>query len=521
MHAAPPGRRRAPGSPVGTNGFCTCEFAPEPINATTRQLEAKVNYNGGALLLTGGYYGTMYNNEFDSGLNFIGTPSTSPLVTFTPVALPPDNQSHQVYVSGNYGFSSTTRSTFKLAYGRITQDAQFIVPPTTGITDSNLDGRIDTTLAQIGVTSRPMPKLSVVADVRYEDRDDKTPIRTYFSTTSATSTSNGENEPRSIKTTSAKAEANYALPEGFRIIGGVGWEEKKRTISPVRVVSARETTEETTWRVELRRPMSETVTGSVAFIRSDRSGSDFQTTTLRGDPPAFANGLPGSNLIAPIFLADRERDKVRVTVNWQPTNPLTVQLVADKARDDYEGRDPVLGPRQGEATNFSLDAAYVFSERWQANAWYAVNDTSLDQTTCQSASGNPAVCPATALTWSAAIRNLTNAFGFGMRGKPTGQIEIGADFSYSEIKDENHLETVTGAPVTTLPDITTKLTRLNLFVRYALQKNSGVRLDYILDRFESDDWTWPTWTFADGTRLSEPPTQKASFIGVSYYYKFQ
>jgi MtrB/PioB family decaheme-associated outer membrane protein len=427
-----------------------------------------------------------------------------------------------VYVSGNYAFTPTTRSTFKLAYGRITQDAQFIVPPTSGITDSQLDGRIDTTLAQFGVTSRPIPKLSVVADVRYEDRDDKTPVRTYFSTTSATSTSNGENEPRSIKTTSAKAEANYALPEGFRVIGGVGWEEKKRNVSQIRVVSARETTEETTWRVELRRPMSETVTGSLAFLRSNRGGSDFLTTTLRGDPPAFTNGLPGSNLIAPIFLADRERDKVRVTVNWQPTNPLTVQLVADKARDDYEGRDPVLGPRKGEASSLSLDAAYVFSDRWQANAWYSRNDTSLDQTTCQSASGNPAVCPSTALTWSAAMRNLTDSFGIGGRGKLTGQIEIGADFSYSEIKDESNLEQVSGTtPVTTLPNITTKLTRLNLFARYALQKNSGVRLDYIFDRFETDDWTWPTWTFADGTRLTEPPTQKVSFIGVSYYYKFQ
>src|SRR5262245_55380416 len=213
------------------------EFTPEPIKANTRQLEAKINYNGGGLLLTGGYYGTMYNNDFDSGLNIAGgnaalaapAPPNSP---FTPIALPPDNQSHQVYVSGNYAFSSTTRSTFKLAYGRITQDAQFIVPPAAGL-PNNLDGRIDTTLAQFGVTARPMPKLTVVGDVRYEDRDDKTPVRDYFTNTQ-TSTSNGDNEPRSIKTTTAKAEANYALPEGFRIIGGVAWEEKKRSISPIR-----------------------------------------------------------------------------------------------------------------------------------------------------------------------------------------------------------------------------------------------------------------------------------------------
>ena len=119
------------------------------------------------------------------------------------------------------------------------------------------------------------------------------------------------------------------------------------------------------------------------------------------------------------------------------------------------------------------------------------------------------------------MRNLTNSFGLGMRAKPAGQLEIGADLSYSDIKDEFHLEAIAGGPVSSLPDIHTKLTRLNLFGRYALQKNSGVRLDYIYDRFSSDDWTWPTWTFADGTTLTEPPTQKVSFIGVSYYYRFQ
>jgi len=53
------------------------------------------------------------------------------------------------------------------------------------------------------------------------------------------------------------------------------------------------------------------------------------------------------------------------------------------------------------------------------------------------------------------------------------------------------------------------------------QKNTGVRLDYIFDRFKTDDWTWPTWTFADGTTLTQNPSQKINFLGVSYYYKFQ
>jgi MtrB/PioB family decaheme-associated outer membrane protein len=502
---------------TGTFGGCACEFAPEPIDATTRQLEAKVNYNGGALLLTGGYYGTMYNNNFDSGLNFVG--GNSSLASFTPIGLPPDNQSHQLYVSGNYAFSQTTRSTFKLAYGKITQDAQFIVPTAAALPD-NLGGRIDTKLAQFGITARPMPKLSVYGDVRVEDRDDKTPVHDYFTNTTS-STSNGENEPRSIRTTAAKAEANYALPEGFRIIGGVGYEEKKRNFSAVRVVSAREVTDERSYRVELRRPIAETLIGSVALIHSDRDGSPFLTTTQ-------TNGTVGSNLIAPVFLADRKRDKVRVTANWAPIAPLNVQFFVDSARDDYSGRDgSVLGPRKGEAQNYSLDASYVFNDRWQANAWYSRNDTLFDQATCEAAS-SAGVCPGSAADpiWSARLRNLSNNIGAGLRAKPTGQIDLGAEMTYSEIRDKFDTGTIQGGAVTSLPEITTKLTRLNLYARYALQKSSGVRLDYIYDRFSSDDWTWAgtggvPFTFTDGTTLTENRPQTINFIGVSYYYKFQ
>ncbi len=507
------GRGTTGTGPVGS--FGQFEFGPEPIDATTRQLEAKVNYNGGALLLTGGYYGTMYNNKFDSGLNFTG--GLAGLSSFTPIALPPDNQSHQIYVSGNYAFTPTTRSTFKLAWGKITQDAAFVtgpnVPRAPG-TGDNLGGKIDSKLAQFGITARPMPKLSLFADFRVEDRDDKTPVLVYF--TPPPTTSNGENEPRSIKTTAAKAEANYALPEGFRIIGGVGWEEKKRNISEVRVVSAREVTDEKTWRVELRRPMAETLVGSVALIHSDRDGSPFLTTVQNG-------GAVGSNLIAPVFLADRKRDKVRVNANWAPISPLNIQFFAESARDDYSGRDgSALGPRKGEAQNYSLDAAYLFNDRWQANAWYSRNDTHFDQATCEAAS-SAGVCPGSAAdpTWSAKLRNLSNNIGAGLRAKPTGQIDLGAEVTYSEIRDQFDMGTIQGGAVTSLPDVKTKLTRLNLFARYALQKNAGVRLDYIYDRFSSDDWTWQTWTFADGTQLVENRPQQINFIGVSYYYKFQ
>ncbi|MDX9706539.1 MAG: MtrB/PioB family outer membrane beta-barrel protein, partial [Azospira sp.] len=80
-------------------------------------------------------------------------------------------------------------------------------------------------------------------------------------------------------------------------------------------------------------------------------------------------------------------------------------------------------------------------------------------------------------------------------------------------------------------DIESKLLRLNLFSIYSLSKQSDLRLDFIHERWETNDWTWQ---FADGspfvyggnasvdgTTVITKPKQFSNFIGVRYIYKFQ
>jgi hypothetical protein len=136
-----------------TGGAGLFEFTPEPIDSTTRLLDATLNYTSKSLQLTGGYYGTMYNNE-NNGLSFIG--GAAGLATFTPIALPPDNHSHQLHLSGSYAFTPTTNGNFKVAYGKAMQDDAFVTGPNVPLAPgigTNLQGRIDTTLVQMGLTA--------------------------------------------------------------------------------------------------------------------------------------------------------------------------------------------------------------------------------------------------------------------------------------------------------------------------------------------------------------------------------
>ncbi|UJP05401.1 MAG: MtrB/PioB family decaheme-associated outer membrane protein [Nitrosomonas sp.] len=506
------GNRLGPPIPGVVGGY---EFLPEPINYSTRQFGGTLNYNGQDLQLSGGYYGTLFVNRNTalyttggSGTGGIHAPSQ-----FSPIALPPDNQSHQMFLSGGYRFSPTTHGTFKAAYTRATQTDGFLptqlLAPGIG---GNLGGRIDTALVQGGLTSRPLSRLSVLANVRFEDRDDNTPVLLYNPLAGRADFNgnrwSGLNHPRSFSTLTGKFEANYALPMSFRLIGGVDYEHWSRRWQPT-FVGHRTGTDEISYRAEIRRTLADTLTGSIAYIHSDRFGSPFI-------PAMTATGEPFFNLIAPLNLSDRNRDKMRLALNWEPIEPLSLQVMIDESFDHYGHRNnSTLGLRNGSARNYSLDAVYTVSENLQAVAWFSRNETHIDQA---SRNWNPA--DGSREIWSANLQNIGTSFGTDIHGKPTDKLDVGVSLSHSLIADK--FKQKTSDPATySVPDISTELSNMRLFARYALRKNFSLHLDYILNRFKTDEWTWNHWTYADGTQLTQDTHQIVSFIGFSGHYTWQ
>lgn len=491
------------------------EFTPEPINFNTLQLGGTLNYSGKQLQLSGGYYGSFFSNK-NKALNITGGSDVGGIFApslFTPIALPPDNQSHQGFLSGGYSFTPSTRGTFKAAYTRATQtDSFFPTQLSTPGIPGDLRGKVDTTLLQAGLSARPLPKLTTLANIRYEDRNDKTPVF-LFNPQAFQLDLNGNrwvgfNTPRSFETLTSKVEASYVLPKNFRLIGGVDYEHWDRTGAP-QTSGHRKRTDEIFYRAELRRTLSETLTGAIWYIHSDRYGSDFLTNVT-------ATGESFFNLIAPINLANRNRDKVRLSLNWEPIELLSVQVMIDESWDNYGHRaSSDLGSQKGSARNYSIDAAYIFSERWQANAWFSRNETRIDQASRT---------PEPRIPWSARLENISTAFGVGVNGKPHDKIDIGANFEFSDITDkfkQSIVEVACCPGNTPVPNVNFQLSRLRLFTDYAVQRNFGLRLDYILDYFKTNEWTWDRWTYTDGTRLTQDTNQLVNFLGLSAYYSWQ
>ncbi|MFZ1907906.1 MAG: MtrB/PioB family decaheme-associated outer membrane protein [Burkholderiales bacterium] len=479
-------------------------FLVKPIDQTTQQIDVTADYSTAQYQIRAGYYGSMFNNK-NSVLNV-----TNPVTNiFSVYGLDPDNQSHQFYVNGGYNFTEATRGTFKVSYARATQDAAWAAAPPPGVTQGSLGGLVDTTLLQGGLSGRATPMFNWRADLRYEDRDDKTPQTVLFATAPE------GYQPRSFKHTTATVVGNYSLPMGFRLTGDITYDQKKREVPDDTIVNYRERVDETTARVEVRRAVSETVTGAVALLHSRRGGSDW----------LYSNN-PDGNLVAPIYMADRDRDTGRVTVNWMATDQLTLNFRADASHDTYGSRNIVgynLGPQNGKADAYSVDAAYTFTERVSGSAWYSHNEDRLDQATCSESNVTPNTCALPAPVFSSDLRNIADSYGLGLRGKLTSKIDVGADLTDSKVRDEYHLAVLAGSTTAApLNDITTKVTTLRLYGKYALNRQSGVRLDYTYDNYRSDDWTWANWIYgtADGTTVLQNPNQKVNFVGVSYYYKF-
>ena len=172
---------------------------------------------------------------------------------------------------------------------------------------------------------------------------------------------------------------------------------------------------------------------------------------------------------------------------------------------------------------YSLDANFQLTAGLQLNVWGSTSDNSMDQAACVGAA-TPAGCAHTTSNpnWLAQLANSEDAAGLGLEGKIGEDIELGINGQYSDITDEFGQVVLTpGATAPVVPDIRTKITTASAYGQYHLNEKASVRLDMIYDLYESDDWTWATFTYSDGTRAFNDPHDETFYVGISYTYRWQ
>ena len=417
---------------------------------------------------------------------------------------------------------------------------------------SNLGGEINTTKAQLGFSSHPMSKLHLHGDLAFDSRSNKTPLDLYNGTyVCSPGFINGRNcvtapggavpfpnrlgmytngNPSSKKY-DAKLEATYRLPQNYMLTGGVKYEhEDFGTWTPTDVAGGvsglKQKLNETSYRVELRKVVSETFTGAISFNSSRRTGDspwlqpvNFNVAGGTGVTAVSDAAIYSRTAIFPYIYMDRKRDKFRMNGNWEPMERLSLQAFFDYNEDTYTAPTE-HGLRKTKGNNFSLDASYAISDNWKANAYLSRGKQTRD-------SGH-------STGYDAIVTDTADAFGFGITGKPSTRFQVGADLTwlddnlkYKQTLDASNTSAVNTALINGggLPDVKYGLLRFKLYGAYALQKSSYIRMDYIYNKSTFNEWTYnfngTPYLYSDNTTITAKEKQVVNFIGASYVHRFE
>ncbi|MEH6503516.1 MAG: MtrB/PioB family decaheme-associated outer membrane protein [Cycloclasticus sp.] len=487
-------------------------FLAEPIDSTTRQLDTKLNYADRQFQLTGGYYGSLYGTD-----NSLLTATNIDTGTTDYLSSPLDNQAHQLYLNGGYSFTPTTRGTFRLSYTHATMDERL---PTDGIlglanpaAPNSINGEVNTSLVFLGLTTRPIKNLSLVTNLRYHEVDDQTPISLIVP---------GEPvhvKPNGYKTVTAKLEGTYRLPDGYSLIAGIDQRNQDRTrplnLDDEQIVPARTDIDETTYRIQLRKSLSENLNGSLAFMRSERDGSNYE-----------AADNPEENVLNPINIADRDRNKVRLSLDWVPTYDLGLQFNYEYSRDEYGPGSNPNGLTDGRAMLLSVDADYAFNKDWNLVAWASWDETEASERVTDFGASFAII----EFERESDLKDTGTSLGLGLKGRASLKLKLGANLEWTRTKsqyDDNDDPGISGSDIP-LPNVKSTVAKLALFAEYELEKKTELRFDLVHQNWRSNDWSWEFsdrtdfsyGTSSDGTLVIADPNQSSTFVGVSYIHRF-
>jgi MtrB/PioB family decaheme-associated outer membrane protein len=368
---------------------------------------------------------------------------------------------------------------------------------------TSLGGVMDTNVTQVGLTARPMPKLSVLANMRVEDKADKTPLALYDGSYT--------NSPHSSKNRTGKVEAGYQLPENLRATLGIDYATVHRdgpvgtaaVLNPAIAVppltGLRQDTKEIGYRAELRRSMTETINAGISYVQSKRDGGSWLSIGSANPVGTY-----------PMTMLDRKRDKMKLSADWMPTDKLSLQFMVEDGKDTYTGPSD-KGLRDTGMSTYGVDAALTLSELWKLTGY--INRSS------QTLHVNHNV------GYLAELKDVSTSMDVGLIGKPVSKLEVGGDISYMKDSNRYQQSMATGAAVVNgLPDVSFTLTSLKVYGKYALDQNAYIRADLIHQSVRFDEWTWgyngTPFAYSDNTTVTMQPNQSTSFLGASYIYQF-
>ncbi len=578
------------GNGVMGSGFGNARAAalPTPIDDTTQQVEVALQYATPQMQFSVGYWYSRYSNDYaaltwqnpfgvvngwTAGSN-VGYPAG-----FGRSSLEPDNSFHQVKADFAYNFSSTTRLVSALQFGRALQDQAFLpytintaplVSPglavPIGLPRNSLDGKVDTTLFDLTLTTRALDRTFVKLKYSYHQRDDKTASRQYLYTAGdvldqpvvppgLTPNDVAANQIRTNLPV-GKTDNKFSVDADYRLARGLtlrGFYQYIATDYEVAAQSSRADNNVNRLGAEIRAGGNEEINGSLKYIWARQRGADYTMNA------SYAAAVTPAQLAAVPFLqlptlryfndANYTQDQLKGTLSYTPSAELAVQLQADWWSRDYQGPNcggpndqlllgatpPVVLPAQcqgltnASGQNLTLDGQYNLFDEWRFNAFYTWSRLTQDQAgrafaSVANGTANVAFAADPTRNWSVDSRNTDHTLGLGLKWTPWGKpYDAGIQYLYNQ--GRTAIDTFAGSALAApgaLPDVNARLNSLQLYGKWQFTKQLALLANYWYQQLSTDNWSYDNAGMAASNNVllsgQASPNYRANVIAVALTY---
>jgi MtrB/PioB family decaheme-associated outer membrane protein len=506
-----------------------------PTSYQTDNVNAALNWVGDKAHLTGGYYGSLFHDDYKSlswqsalASGPSGCSGTNCYVNNT-MSTAPSNSLHQANLTGGYNFSSTTKLAGGFSYGYNSQNSSFA--PTSimqagglsnmmqpgGLPTSSLNGLVETTHGDLKLTNQSIKDLTLTAGFKFNERANSSNSNTYnyvnlASSSLTTGLYTGVNTPYSNNKAQYEVAGDYRLTKAQTLRLAYERESLKRWCNSVvggAQCVASPSSDEDKIGLTYRIKALENVSFNAGYSYADRHADfdpNFQANVgnYALKTATIGSALNGSNYLGYVAYpyASRNQNLGKTGVNWQVTQKLDLGVNGRYAYDNY---DATLGVQNGHSAGVNVDATYTYAENNSISAYWSWQN---GQRNLRSGNNGTQVVSPTNV-WTNQLEDNSNTFGLLTRrgGLLNGKLEIIGDASYaldtSAYSTQVPYLATCGASNTltcgNMSPIKNELISLKLTGNYKLYKNGKVALTYLYQQLNSNDY------FYNGQALGYTP----------------
>lgn len=449
-------------------GTSTTSLLPEPVDYDTDIMNAKLQYAGADGQISLNYHMSLFNNN-DDDLSWQDPFNPSDFAT---MSLDPDNEFHQVSLSGVYTtLPYNSRITALVSMGRMTQDQDFLPYTNPGVAPSlprnSLDAEVWTTNAQLKLTSRPINKLTLNAELRYNERDNDTSVDEYIYEGDRHNLYTITNDPYSYKNNRVNLEANYRFNSISSLRGGYKFNQMKRDYTATDDQDTNENTLYAKWKIKAHS------TVDLAFFA--------ETAKRDGQGDSFQPDIVQNPEMRQFFVANRDRNKYGTSIDYMATEKLFLSARAEYNKDDYD--DTEIGLTEETQPVYTLDFSYQPHKNLTFYGYYTYENFKSKQ------SGSDVSVYTPTTDWDADFKDTFNTFGIGGKLTELGKWDIGTDIVYSKSRGDIDMKDLFNPGTEEqYPDTKTDRISVKLWADYKYSKNIIYKFGYWFEDYDADNW---------------------------------